>query len=136
MSSKEIILDFQNKDKYDLCCSESIFYASNEYYNLNLDENSLKISAAFCGGNLDEDTCGILTASIAIIAIKFCEGVSHQSLQMQEYIKEFTKIFNDYYATNNCGLLKEKYRDINEGCKSLIVDSFLLLTNFIDSKLD
>ncbi len=135
VNSQLIIEKYQNKELYDLCCSESIFYAANEYYDLNFDDNCLKISAAFCGGNLTEDTCGILTAAIAIIAVKFSEGVSHQSLQMHEYVREFTEIFNNRWSCNNCLKLKNQYRDINYGCKSLIVESFILLTDFIDSKL-
>ena len=31
-------------------CAESLIRAGNEYYNLNLDENALKMTGAFGGG--------------------------------------------------------------------------------------
>lgn len=130
---RSIVLKYQDKEQYDLCCSESIFYAANEYYNLGFNSNTFKLSAAFCGGNLTEDTCGILTACIAIIAVKFTNGVSHHSPEMQGYVKDFTKLFEDKWSCNNCKKLKEKYRDVNFGCKTLIIESFILLTDYIDS---
>lgn len=134
MNSKEIILKFQNKDIYDLCCSESIFYAANEYYSLNFNESTFKVSAAFCGGNLTEDTCGLLTASIGVIACIFVKENSHNSPEMKTYIQEYTNIFKEKYSSNNCAVLKKAYR--NEfGCKNLIVDSFVTLCDYIDSKL-
>ncbi len=135
MDARSLIEDFQDKSKYDLCCSESIFYAANKYYNLDFNESTFKLSAAFCGGNLTEDTCGLLTASIGVIAVMFVDGVSHTSPLMKEYVIEYTNIFNEKYSSKNCGDLKKVYRSETTGCKSLIVDSFETLCNFIDSKL-
>ncbi|MFV0498556.1 MAG: C-GCAxxG-C-C family (seleno)protein [Bacilli bacterium] len=135
MDAREVIENFQDKNKYDLCCSESIFYASSKYYNLNFDNNTYKLAAAFCGGNLTEDTCGLLTTSIAIIAVMFCESNSHNSPLMKSYIKEYIEIFNQKYTSSNCGRLKELYRKDNVRCKNFIIDSFVTLTNYIDSKL-
>lgn len=135
MKAEDVILEFQNKEAYDLCCSESIFYASSKYYDLNFDEHTYKVAAAFCGGNLVEDTCGLLTASIAIIAVMFAENNSHNSPLMKEYIMEFTEVFEDNFSSKNCGILKGLYRDDFRGCKDIIVDCFVKLTEFIDSKL-
>ncbi len=136
MDAKQLILDFQNKDKYDLCCSESIFYASAKYYDLDYNESTYKVAAAFCGGNLMEDTCGLLTASIAVIATIFVKENSHNSEEMKAHIVEFTNKFNMKFSSKNCKLLKNIYRSEEFGCKNLIVESFILLTSFIDSKLE
>ncbi len=135
MNAKDVILEFQNKELYDLCCSESIFHASNKYYNLGFNDSTFKLSAAFCGGNLVEGDCGLLTASIAVIAVMFVQDNSHNSPLMKEFIQEYTKLFNDKYKSTNCKNLKDLYRNEEFGCKNFIVDSFVTLCDFIDSKL-
>lgn len=134
MNPKDIIIDFQDKSKYNYCCSESIFYAANKYYDLDFNESTFKVSAAFCGGNLTEGNCGLLTASIAVIAAMFAKENSHSSPLMKEYIQEYTTVFTEKYSTDNCKKLKEIYREEASGCKSFIIDSFVTLTDFIDSK--
>ncbi len=134
MNSKELIVKYRSKD-YDLCCSESIFYAANEYYNLEFSNDTLKIAAAFCGGNLTEDNCGLYTASISIIAVMFTEGVSHQSPLLKQYVSEFKTEFNEKYLSFNCKRLKELYRDEVFGCNDFIIDCFQLLCKFIDDRL-
>lgn len=134
MNSKDIIVDFQNKEKYDLCCSESIFYAAAKYYDLEFNESTYRVAAAFCGGNLTEGNCGLLTASIGIIAIMFAKENSHSSPEMKSYIQEYTKLFQEKYSSDNCAKLKVIYR--NEfGCRDLIIDSFITLCEYIDSKI-
>lgn len=135
MNAKEIVLEFQNKELYNLCCSESIFYSADKYYDLNFSESTFKVAAAFCGGNLVEGDCGLLTASIAVIAVMFVQDNSHSSPLMKEYIQEYTALFNEKYSSKNCKSLKEVYRDEQFGCKNLIVDSFVTLCDFIDARL-
>ncbi len=134
MNKTEVIKKYQDKTKYDLCCSESIFYAARDYYGLDLEGDALKISAAFCGGNLTEDVCGLLTSSIAIIAVIFTENVSHQSPLMKSYVQEYTQLFINKYEAKQCPCLKKLYRDEVTGCKSFIIDAFEFLCDFIDSK--
>lgn len=135
MKSNEIITKYLDKSKYDLCCSESIFYAANEYYDLKLDSNTFKVSAAFCGGNIVEGNCGLLTASISILAIMFATDVSHKSETMREYIVEYTELFKSEFSDINCANLKLKYRTEEEGCRLLIVAAFIHFVNYVNSKL-
>jgi len=44
-------------EKYDLNCSETILYAANEEYGLNLSKETFKTMAAFGGGMAIEATC-------------------------------------------------------------------------------
>ena len=56
-------------EEYDLNCAESIVYAANEEYNLNLSQQTLKVMAGFGGGMSTGDVCGIVTGSIGIIGV-------------------------------------------------------------------
>lgn len=52
-------------------CAESLIRAGNEYYNLNLDENALKMTGAFGGGFHVGDVCGALSGSACVISSKY-----------------------------------------------------------------
>lgn len=135
MKSSEVIKKFQDKDKFDLCCSESIFYAANEYYDLNLHKDTLKVSSAFCGGNGVESTCGLLSASIMVIALLTNDSVAHQNPHTKAYIIEFTDLFNNKFKSDICRDLKKVYRSEQFGCKELIIEAFILLCDFIDHEI-
>ncbi len=131
MDSKQIILKYQDKSKYDLCCSESILYAANEYYNLNLSRDVIKASGAFCGGSFLEKECGLLIAGKMVISIMTYEEVAHQSEKMQELIKQYAVEFGAKFSSSSCEKLKGLYRDETIGCKNLVVEAFEHLVHFI-----
>lgn len=134
MNAKHVIEKYKDKTQYDLCCSESILYAAREYYNLDLSPDALKLFSAFCGGNLIEGNCGLLTTSLAIISCVFTDEVSHKSPVMKSYAVEFTKSFEKQYSCYNCKELKKLYRKEGSGCNDFTIDAFVFLCEFIDSK--
>ncbi|MBN2852880.1 MAG: C-GCAxxG-C-C family protein [Clostridia bacterium] len=66
---KELYLNGITKDK-DLNCAETVLYVCNQNYQMNLSEDTMKLSSAFGGGMCIEDKCGALTAGL------MCLGVS------------------------------------------------------------
>lgn len=50
-------------------CAESLIRAGNEYYNLNLDENALKMTGAFGGGFHVGDVCGALVVQHVLFQV-------------------------------------------------------------------
>ena len=106
--------------KYDFNCAETILYAANEEYNLKLDNNALKTMAAFGGGMAIESVCGAVTGSLAVLGIMFTKERAHESDKIKQLSKEFFERFEDKLSTSNCKELKEKYRNDEIRCSSIL----------------
>ena len=109
-------------EEYNLSCSETMIYAANEEYNLELDKNVLKSMAAFGGGMAIESICGAISGSLAVLGILFVKEKAHESDKIKELSKEFFDKFEKKLETNNCKELKEKFRTEKSRC-SVIVDA-------------
>ncbi len=133
MNAKEVIEKYLDKRKYDLCCSESIIVAANEYYDLNISEDVVKASGAFCGGSYDEGKCGLIQSSNIIIALMYYDTCAHESERMKELILEYRENFKKKFENISCSKLRETYRTEEDGCKYLIIDAFVNLTQFLDN---
>ena len=97
--------------EYDLNCAETIIYAANEEYSLNLSKYALKTMAAFGGGMAIESVCGAATGAISVLGIMFTEISGHKSPRVKELTKEFMNRFENKLETLNCSKLKELYRN-------------------------
>ncbi|MTI67208.1 MAG: hypothetical protein FH753_11505 [Firmicutes bacterium] len=131
----EKIKKYRNS-KYNLSCSETIIYASNEEYDLNLDENTLKTMAPFSGGMMIEDTCGAITGSLAVLGILFTEDVAHKSDLLKELVKEFFIRFEDILYSRNCSKLKELHRTDDKGCNDIIYKAGKILDDLVKNNLE
>lgn len=109
-------------EEYDLNCAETIIYAANEEYKLNLDKITLKTMAAFGGGMGVESVCGAITGSLAVLGIAFTKERAHESEKIKELSQEFFKKFEDKLGTKGCKDLKEKYRNDEIRC-GIIIDT-------------
>lgn len=117
---------------YDLNCAETIVYAANEEYGLNLEKNTLKTMAAFGGGMGIESTCGAVTGALAILGIIFTKERAHESDKIKQLSQEFFKSFEDKLKTSNCKELKEKYRTDDEvRCSSILFAAAEVLDNIV-----
>jgi len=106
--------------EYDFNCAETILYAANEEYGLNLDKNTLKTMAAFGGGMAIESICGAVTGSLAVLGIMFTKERAHESEKVKQLSQEFFQRFEDKLTTSNCKELKEKYRNDEIRCSSIL----------------
>ncbi len=109
-------------EKYNLNCSETMMYAANEEYNMELDKKTLKTMAAFGGGMGIESVCGVISGSLAVLGILFTKERSHESERIKLLAQEFFKKFEEKLGTITCKPLKEKYRNDEIRC-SIIVDA-------------
>jgi C_GCAxxG_C_C family probable redox protein len=96
--------------KEDLNCAENILYGANQVYHLNLKPDSLKLAAAFGGGMAIESVCGVLTASLMVLAKLFVPKVAHQHPEIKELSKELFDVFKKEMGDILCKPLKDNYR--------------------------
>lgn len=117
--------------KYNLNCAETMLYAANEEYNLDLDKKALKTMGGFGGGMAVEDVCGAVTGSIAVIGIIFVIEKAHESDKVKKITGEFIKRFDDKLGTKNCKILKDKYRNDDVRCLKMIETAADILDDII-----
>lgn len=117
--------------EYDLNCAETIIYAANEEYDLNLSKDALKTMAAFGGGMAIESVCGAATGAIAVIGIMFTEISGHKSPIVKELTQEFMSEFEKALGTLVCDKLKEEYREDEVRCLRMVEVAGKILEDII-----
>lgn len=130
-----MLVDYVKKyysKEYDLNCAETIIYAANEYYNLNLDKKALKSMAAFGGGMGIGDVCGAITGALAVLGIIFVKDRAHESGKIKEISVEFFYRFQSFLEYKNCVELKEKFANNEERCSKIIYTAARVLEELIE----
>lgn len=117
--------------EYNLNCSETILYAANEEYNLNLDKKALKLMAAFGGGMGVEGVCGAITGALGVLGVIFVEEKAHESEKIKSLSKEFIEEFKKRLGTENCSELKKRYKNEDIRCWKMIQTSGEILEEII-----
>lgn len=120
---------------YDLNCAETIVYAANEEYGLNLSKETIKTMAAFGGGMGVESVCGAITGALAIIGIMFTNERAHESDINKILAQEFFAKFHEKLGTDNCKELKANYRNDEIRCSKMLEVSAEILDEIIIREL-
>jgi len=127
---KEKAAKFYSNDN-DLNCAESMLYAANDEYVLGLDQKALDTMSSFGGGMAVESVCGALTGAIAVLGVMFTGDKSLDSAKRKEIVADFYRGFQERFGTDNCGQIKEKYRDDTIGCREVVKHSAEVLEEII-----
>jgi C_GCAxxG_C_C family probable redox protein len=133
-----MLIDKVNKyytSEYNLNCSEVMIYASNDEYNMNLNSDTFKTMSSFGGGMGIESTCGAITGSLAVIGILFTNKCAHESGKVKTLCQEFFKRFKEKLGTDNCAMLKVKYRNQDDGCSVMIETAAEILDEIVIREL-
>jgi len=119
----------------DLNCAETIVYAANEAYQLNLSKETLRASAGFGGGMAVEETCGALTGAILVLGIMLVQERAHENDKMKEIVAELFKRYEVRKGTTNCKMLKEQYREEDPvKCRSIVIEAAEVLEALLNEK--
>lgn len=119
-------------EEYDLNCAETIMYAANEEYNLDLNKDTLKTMASFGGGMAIESVCGAITGSLAVMGIIFTKERAHESDKIKKLSQEFFEKFENTLGINGCKELKEKYRTEETRCSTMLYEAARILEEIIN----
>ncbi len=121
--------------RLNLNCAETMLYAANEVYSLNLSPESLQISAAFGGGMGVEKSCGAITGAVMAISTLFVKGRAKVDEHFKDINKELFRRVEEEMKTTDCAPLKEFYRDDETGCYELIYKIGAIVEDVIDKEL-
>lgn len=131
----DCVKKYYNKE-YNLNCAETIIYAANENYDLNLDKDALKSMAAFGGGMGIGNVCGAITGALAVLGIIFVKDRAHESGKIKEISKEFFHRFEFVFKEKNCVELKEKFANDEERCSKMVYTAGEILEQLIQEYRD
>lgn len=94
----------------DLSCAEAVFKACNEYYGLNLTEETRRMfSVMGIGMQTQLSCCGAFTVAVGMIGLmtaKTGEKDCH-NIEGAEKIAELTKFMLENFGTMQCSQLQE-----------------------------
>lgn len=88
-----------------LTCAEAMFMACNEYYHLNLSEETRKMfSVMGLGMHTEQSCCGAFTVAVGIIGLMTAkEGQTDvDNMEGYEMISELTDFMLGFYGTLHC----------------------------------
>ena len=89
----------------DLTCAEAMFLACNEYYHLNLSEETRKMfSVMGLGMQTEQSCCGAFTVAVGIIGLMTAKEGQTDVSNMEGYqmIAELTDFMLGFYGTLHC----------------------------------
>lgn len=121
----------------DLSCAEAMFKACNEYYNLNLSEESRKMfSLMGLGMQTELSCCGAYTVAIAMIGLftaqegmKDCDNMIGYSMAI-----EFTDFFTySFDSLQCCSLQNQNFEGYDNPCHKIVEEAAKKLEDMLSS---
>lgn len=119
----------------DLNCAETMLYAANEAYQLQLPHSALKLAAGFGGGMGINSTCGALTGGVMALSAIFVKERGHESDYIKVLNAELFDSFKNKMDSIDCSYLKEHYRSPQDECHPIIVQAAQIVEALIDREL-
>ena len=108
----------------ELTCAEAMFMACNEYYHLNLSEETRKMfSVMGLGMQTEQSCCGAFTVAVGIIGLMTAKEGQTDVSNMEGYqmIAELTDFMLGFYGTLHCvELQKLEIVGIENPCHAIV----------------
>jgi len=133
-----MLMDKVNKyytKEYDFNCAEVMIYAASDEYNMKLKSETFKTMSSFGGGMGIESVCGAITGSLAVLGILFTVEKAHEGDRVKMLCQELFQKFEEKLNTNNCGMLKARYRKEDVGCRVMIETATQILDEIVRREL-
>ena len=128
----ELQYDTAQRELYHYCCAQAILHGSNDYYNIGLQAETLKLIVPFGAGMCTGSTCGMFTGGIPAIGALFAEDMPTQNLKMKEITRYWIEQFQCEFQNLNCSLVKEINLKPDEKCANLILKAADILEEVVE----
>ena len=129
------IVSSRINQREDLNCAETIVYAANRAYGLELPKSALKLAAGFGGGMGVQKTCGVITGASMVFSAMFVEDRGHESSKVKELNQEFFRRMEDTLGHVDCAPIKERWHSDRDGCLPVMIAAARVLQEIIDREL-
>lgn len=108
----------------NLSCAEAMFKACNEYYHLNLTEETRKMfSIMGIGMQTEKSCCGAFTVAVGVIGLVTAqEGqTDYDNTHGYRMVCELTDFFTSFFSTLHCAELQQlKIIGFDNPCHGLV----------------
>lgn len=102
-------------------CSEAIFLAAREAWEIDLPEETVNMMAGFGGGMGSASVCGAITGGVAALSCKFVEGgTGHNSPLLMHKVRRYLKLTKEAYGSIDCKDLRPQFFTTEERCFNTI----------------
>jgi C_GCAxxG_C_C family probable redox protein len=98
-------------------CSETLIRAANEYYNLGLHDEDMKMMAGFGGGMFIGGTCGGMTGALAALSKLLVEKKAHEELDVIRPASQLlARNFRQAFGCWDCAHIKPVWNTTEQKC--------------------
>ncbi len=129
---KNLVNKYRNNELKHYNCAETMIYAANDYYQLNLSDDVLRSGAGFGGGIFEGHLCGIISGAIIVLSILFKEQYSGEEKTLELAAAEFKRSFREKYSKLECNYLVETNNNRENRCNTMIIQGVEILQKVID----
>lgn len=119
---------------YDLGynCAEALIRAGNDYYELQLNEHDMRMTAAFGGGFQIGDVCGALSGSACVISARYVEVKAHDhNEELRALTQKLVLAFQKRMGSRLCAQVKPAFYTKETKCKNTVSVSAEVLEEVI-----
>ena len=114
-------------------CAETLLHAANEYYDLGLDEEAMKMMAVFGGGMFTGHVCGALVGAQAALSLMVTESKAHEHLDVvRPAAQRLVRNFNQAYGAVDCKDIKGRYHTKEEKCWPTVRQACVVLEQTVN----
>lgn len=108
--------------EYGYNCSETIIHAGNEYYQLGLHEEDMKMLGGFGSGMYSGGACGALIASVCVLSKKIVQTKAHDHLdELRPIISGLYRRFREIAGGVNCAELRPVHHTKETKCLNTVL---------------
>lgn len=114
-------------------CAESVVRAGNDYYELGLHDNDMKMVGAYGAGMQTGSTCGALLGALALLSMKYIEKKAHESTDIKPIVTMMMEKFTALYTSSMCSVVKPQSFKEGVRCLKAVEDACDILEEVIEA---
>lgn len=118
----------------DYNCSETMFLAFSDEYLNGASQEEVSLVAGFGLGMGCKRTCGALAGGIAFLGKLLVKERAHATPDLGQICCEFVEFYTEKLGSDQCDVLREKYRTEKERCFNTVRLSARILDEFLCKK--
>jgi C_GCAxxG_C_C family probable redox protein len=115
MSLAQVAKQYYENENFNCC--ETIIHAANDYYNLSIEPEDMKLFAGFGGGMFSGQVCGALVACVAALSKRYIQTKAHEQLDvLKPADQQMVQNFKNKLDGTTCAQVKPIHFDKEVRC--------------------
>ncbi|MBR5341904.1 MAG: C-GCAxxG-C-C family protein [Erysipelotrichaceae bacterium] len=103
-------------------CAEAVIHAANDYYDLDITKDDMRMLGGFGGGMYAGVVCGVLVAAVAVLSkMVVKESARQEGETVRPVINGMVRSFNQELEGLSCKELRPKYYTKEDSCLKTVL---------------